>query len=420
MNQKIIAAQFLNLGAFLQNQFLPELLSRFKQHNIIQSYIETATIFCYCWAIWLNPNLAEAHYKLGRLFQKQKKWQEAATAYEESTKIGDFKLAEAYYHLGRMLLIQEQFEESIDALEQAIKLEPEQSWYYRTLGDILSKKGELAKGIKNYQIASQKQIIKTHPHVVLNTKKEQHLSPPNFIIIGQAKCGTSSLYDYLTQHPQILPAIRKDIQFWHIESTFYHGLDWYLSQFQAISSEPNLITGEANPLYINSQPAAERDFQTFPNIKLIVLLRNPIDQVISNYYMRVRGHVENISLEKAIALALKGTPQASNSDLSEIYDRRYLRKGRYIEVISQWMNLFPKNQFLIVKSEDFFSDPATTLNQVCQFLEVESYQIQEYPKINQGSYPPISHSMRQTLNDYFRPFNQQLEEYLDRKFNWNS
>ncbi|MEM6404955.1 MAG: tetratricopeptide repeat protein, partial [Cyanobacteria bacterium P01_D01_bin.116] len=153
MNQKIIATQFLNLGAFLQNQVLPEILRGFRKHHLIRPYIETAVISCYRWATWLNPNLAEAHYRLGRLFQKQQKWQEAAIAFDESTKIGDFKLADAYCNLGRVLVKLEQFEESIAALEQAIKLEPEQSWYYRTLGDILSEKGELAKGIKNYQIA---------------------------------------------------------------------------------------------------------------------------------------------------------------------------------------------------------------------------------------------------------------------------
>ncbi|NES03452.1 MAG: sulfotransferase domain-containing protein [Okeania sp. SIO2F4] len=82
------------------------------------------------------------------------------------------------------------------------------------------------------------------------------------------------------------------------------------------------------------------------------------------------------------------------------------------------MEIFPRNQFLIVKSEDLFATPETTVNEVFEFLGVESYQLPQYPQVNQGKYPPISESIRQTMNDYFRPFNQQLEEYLDRKFNW--
>ena len=419
MNQKILATQFLNVGIFLQDQVLPEILRRFRQHNLIQSYIETTAISCYRWAIWLNPSLTEACYRLGRLFQKQQKWQEAATAFEESTKIGDFKLADAYCNLGRVLLKLKQFEKSIAALEQAIKLEPEQYWYYRVLGRVWSEKGELAEAIKNYQIASQKQISKTHPHVVLKTKGEQHLSAPNFIIIGQAKCGTSSLYNYLTQHPQILPALKKEIAFWNVKSNFDKGLDWYLAHFPTITSEESLITGEATPFYLDSKSIAKHIGQIFPNIKFIILLRNPIDVVISDYYMRVRLSRESSSLKKAILSGLDNPIHTSNTDLSHFHDNRYLRRGRYIEFISQWMDVFPKQQFLILRSEDFFVDPANTVNQVFKFLEVEPYQLQAYPNKNKGSYPPISQSTRQTLSDYFRPFNQQLEEYLDRKFNWD-
>ncbi|MEM6403967.1 MAG: sulfotransferase, partial [Cyanobacteria bacterium P01_D01_bin.116] len=308
----------------------------------------------------------------------------------------------------------------IAALEQAIKLEPEQSWYYRTLGDILSEKGELAKGIKNYQIASQKQISKTHPQVVLNTKKEQHLSAPNFIIIGQAKCGTSSLYNYLKQHPQILPALKKEIGFWSVKSNFDKGLDWYLAHFTAISSEESLITGEATPGYLDSKEAAVSLFQEFPNMKLIVLLRNPVDRALSHYYMCVRQSRDHRSVEKAILSGVEViTTKSDVNSYNDFNISSYIKRSQYIESLSQWMELFPKNQFLIVKSEDFFAVPANTLNQVFQFLEVESYQLQAYPNKSKGSYPLISQSMRQTLSNYFRPFNQQLEEYLDRKFNWD-
>ncbi|MDJ0553836.1 MAG: hypothetical protein QNJ68_05230 [Microcoleaceae cyanobacterium MO_207.B10] len=132
----------------------------------------------------------------------------------------------------------------------------------------MSEKGELSEAIKNYQIAGQNKISYTHPHVVLKSQKEQHLSAPNFLIIGQVKCGTSSLYSYLTQHPQILPAIKKEIHFWN--NNINQGIDWYLAHFHSIDSEQNLITGEATPNYLESQKVAESLFQQFPNIKLIV------------------------------------------------------------------------------------------------------------------------------------------------------
>ncbi|NEP09405.1 MAG: tetratricopeptide repeat protein [Symploca sp. SIO2C1] len=420
MNQKMIDVQVFNLGCFLQDQLLPKQLKKLRQHNLVQLYIEAAVIYCYRWSTWLNPSFAEAHYRLARLFQKQKKWQKAATAFEQATKSGCSKLADAHCNLGRVLFKLERYEESIVALNKAIELAPEEYWYYRILGDVWSEKGGLAEGIKNYQIASQKQIRNTHPHVMLKLPTEQHLSAPNFIIIGQPKCGTSSLYSYLTQHPQILPAIEKEIRFWSFKPNFEKGLDWYLAHFPAIASEQGLITGEATPGYLDSPPAADSLLQEFPHMKLIVVLRNPVDRALSHYYMCTRQSRDKRSLEKAI---LSGIKDVNNKSYLNLFNNckisSYLKRSQYIENLSRWMELFSKEQFLIIKSEDLFAEPATIINQVFNFLGVEPYELQVYSNKTKNSYPPISPSMRQTLNDYFRPFNQQLEEYLDRKFDWD-
>ena len=71
-----------------------------------------------------------------------------------------------------------------------------------------------------------------------------------------------------------------------------------------------------------------------------------------------------------------------------------------------------------MKSEEFYSNPKTTMKQVFNFLDLPDYQIPNYPKLNAGSYSSISQSTRQKLSDYFQPHNQHLEQYLDRKFNW--
>ena len=122
-------------------------------------------------------------------------------------------------------------------------------------------------------------------------------------------------------------------------------------------------------------------------------------------------------IEEAIFSRFKSIAQepelCSNSNLNI-----YLANSRYIELISQWMKVFPREQFLILKSEDLFANPATTINQVFQFLEVKPYQLDEYKKVNSGSYSAISECDRHLLSDYFRPYNQQLEDYLGMKFNW--
>jgi len=282
----------------------------------------------------------------------------------------------------------------------------------------LSEKGELAEAINNYQIASHKKISKTHPYIVLKCQEQQQLSAPNFLIIGQAKCGTSSLYKYLTQHPKILPAIEKEINFWN--GNFAKGLDWYLAHFPAISVGHNFLAGEASPGYLDSYKAAVSVFQNFPSMKLIVLLRNPVDRTMSHYHMCVKQNRDNRSIENAILSGLEViTTKANGNSVHDVNCYSYIKRSQYIEPLSQWMELFPKKQFLILKSEDLFADPATTVNQVFQFLGVEPYQLQEYSNHNKGNYPSISQSTRRTLSNYFRPYNQQLEEFLDRKFNWD-
>ena len=414
MRRKIIAAYFFKLARFYQDR----VMSRQGTSSLkIRDYNEAVVILCYRWAISFDPNLSEAHYQLAVVLAKQRRWPEAVASFRQAIENNYPYLFGAYFNLGRVLLKLEKFEESIPVFHRALESKPNEFWSYIYLGDALFETGKISKAIQTYQTALCKKISKTHSHFKLQLQNAEQSSTPNFIIIGQAKCGTTSLYAYLTQHPQILPALYKEIFFWNIRHKFDRGLDWYLAHFPLICPEQNFITGEASTRYLDSIDAAQRLFQVFPKIKLIVLLRNPTDRALSEYYMRFRTRDEDRDLETAIFSELEALTQQRDVDLNNLY---YLPPGIYIDNITKWMNIFPKNQFLILKSEDLFRDPVTTVNQVFQFLQVEQYQLKEYKIKNKGTYRPISKSMRSALSDYFRPLNQQLEEYLGMKFNWDS
>ena len=96
----------------------------------------------------------------------------------------------------------------------------------------------------------------------------------------------------------------------------------------------------------------------------------------------------------------------------------YLARDRYIEFIKNWLDFFPKEQLLILKSEDFYADAAATVQQVLGFLELPEYQLSEYQNANPGVYQRVDESVRDCLSDYFKPYNQELEEYLGRRFDW--
>ena len=72
----------------------------------------------------------------------------------------------------------------------------------------------------------------------------------------------------------------------------------------------------------------------------------------------------------------------------------------------------------VLKSEDLYADTATTVQQVLAFLDLPEYQLSEYPNANPGAYQRVNESVRELLRDYFKPYNQELEEYLGRKFDW--
>lgn len=80
--------------------------------------------------------------------------------------------------------------------------------------------------------------------------------------------------------------------------------------------------------------------------------------------------------------------------------------------------MFPREQFLILKSEDLFANPSATMKQVYEFLNLPDHPLPEYRNYNPNSYPALNPVLRQQLADFFRPYNQELEDYLGMKFNW--
>ena len=245
------------------------------------------------------------------------------------------------------------------------------------------------------------------------------LKGPDFIIIGTQKGGTNSLYNYLIQHPKVAPASGKEIHYF--DFNFDKKLDWYQSQFADVA--PDIITGEGSPYYLYHPLVARRVCDLYPEVKLIVLLRNPAERAISHYYWEVRIGCENLSLAEAIAAEstrLAGeTEKILNDGTYYSFNHQhysYLARGIYVEQLLNWMRVFPREQFLILKSEDFFNHPSATMAKVEDFLELPRHKLDEYIRYNQNNYPPVSEAIYQELTEYFLPYNQRLCEELGIDF----
>lgn len=291
------------------------------------------------------------------------------------------------------------------------------------LGILLTKQGKTEEAIAYYQNASYKQTFKTHPEIVKKHWDINKKGRPDFLIPGFMKCGTTSLYQYLTAHPQVLPSVDKELYFF--TNFFEYGTDFYQAHFPAILDKTKCLTGEASAIYLHHPSIAKKVFSLFPDIKLIVLLRNPIERTISSYSLYHKSVSEQNKRELAISACIEQIQQVGDNsvDLFSIEalsssNMIHLLYSLYIYHLKEWLSVFPRDQFLILKSEDLFGNPSATMNQVYDFLGLPYNQLRFYRNSNVGSYSPISDNLRSQLKEFYRPYNQQLEEYLGMKFDW--
>ena len=360
---------------------------------------------------------------LGYSFKAKKQWDEVISAYIKAIEI-EPSLSFSYFILNYIINYcftpeLKQLERITALYHQLIQRGLTSPYAYVVLGDILTKQCKISEAIIAYKVAINK-TIHFNQKVTNKYINSPKIDDVSFLIIGIGKAGTSSLYYYLCQHPQIIPATDKELHFFN--KNFDLGLDWYLAHFPPLPVEGGFLTGEATPWYLSSYGVEKKVFQLFPNIKLIAILRNPVTRAISHYYMNLKLMIEHRCLEAAMTCELeilKGI--ADPTQVSEKYwqtQKGYLWSGLYVYFLEKWMTLFPREQFLILRSEDLSSQTDKTMKQVYEFLEIPNYSLSGYPKISSGSYSDISNELRQKIFDFFLPHNQKLEDYLGRKFNW--
>jgi tetratricopeptide (TPR) repeat protein len=371
-----------------------------------------------------SPDSAESYYIMGTVLAKRGHFDKAIDYYLKSLQVQpDYDLAHAV--LQQSVISPNALETAVICCQKIIKHESNNYLLHKTLGHLLTQQGQFDEASTHYQQAIYQQLSVSHPTFVKKYWSTAKRRSPDFMIIGITKAGTTSLYHYLTAHPQIVPAVEKEINFF---DQYYseNRMDWYLVHFPLLPEEPLFLTGEATPSYLVAPEVHKRVFSFFPDIKLIVLLRNPIDLVFSYYQMlkklEVLGKKERQTFEEVVSNELeilKGITDLSSID-KRYWKRKnkYLFMGLYVYFIEKWMKLFPKEQFLILQSEEFYTNPASITQQTFKFLGLSKYQLSKYPIFVKGSYEPMSPEIRRALSDFFQPHNQKLEAYLGRSFNW--
>jgi hypothetical protein len=266
---------------------------------------------------------------------------------------------------------------------------------------------------------------------------------PDFIIIGTQRGGTTSLYYYLVEYAAVASAQHKEVHFF--DDHFQEGMRWYRAQFPTVAQKylteqvgkRRFVTGESSPYYLFDPRIPARVRAALPHVKLIVLLRNPVDRAYSHHWLSTHEGHETQSFEKAIRLEeerLRGEQEKMLADEHyESYNHRhyaYLERGIYVDQLRNWLHSFPREQFLILKSEDLYQNPVAITKQTLEFLglppsvlntrkEFKQYR-EPVPRgyKNNEKPPQMDPELRKDLSAYFKPHNQRLYDLLGRDFEW--
>ena len=177
---------------------------------------------------------------------------------------------------------------------------------------------------------------------------------PTFLIIGAMKAGTTSLWSYLGSHPDVFVAPEKELNFFVAERNWPKGIGWYAERFAA-GSAPAI--GEASPTYTMAHAFAGvpgRIAEVLPDVKLVYVVRDPIERMRSHFLHRVASGKEERPLERALLEGLA-----------------YLHTSRYAFQLEQYLEHFDRGRILLVRAEDLRAARLETLKRVFAFLEVD-------------------------------------------------
>ena len=257
---------------------------------------------------------------------------------------------------------------------------------------------------------------------------------PDFILIGAARAGTTWISKNLGEHPEIFIPRKKELHFF--DSQYPKGLEFYESFFRNVGTASAI--GEATPAYLHVEPVAARIKEHLSDVKLIVSLRNPIDRLYSRYW-NARGHYsenKGLSFEEK----LKQKPA-------------FIAEGFYVDHLRRYLDLFPREQFLILLFDDLIADPAKFMARMYRYIGVSDdfaslllghqmnasadqklvvksrslfwagkalrrvgcHNVARRLELkNVAKLPSMSSNTKGWLNDVYRDKNRQLEELIDR------
>ena len=257
---------------------------------------------------------------------------------------------------------------------------------------------------------------------------------PAFLIVGGQRCGTTSMYRTLSQHPAVLKAVlHKGVHYF--DTDYQRGMEWYQAHFplkaharwagRAAGTAP--VTFESSPYYMFHPLAAQRIARDLPGVKLLVLVRDPVERAYSAHAHELARGYETEPFERALELEasrLDGEAERLAADPAYLsHDHRhhaYRTRGQYVEQLERLERHFGRDRILVVDSAAFWADPEPSFDAAMDFLELPRCGNIAFDRHNARPRAPMPETLRKELRAHFRPYDERLARWLGREPSWQT
>ncbi len=276
-------------------------------------------------------------------------------------------------------------------------------------------------------------------HLILESflavrKRQAERPPPDFVIAGAQRCGTTSLFRALAKHPAMMPNVIGAKGVHYFDTSYQQNTKWYFSHFPSKAERDRhtdrvgqrAIVGEASPYYLFHPAGAERMAQVIPDAKIIVLLRNPVKRAISHHmHMVWEGHEPVKNIDEALDLEserLNGVEQHLLEDRSFVSRAHqhysYMRRGHYASQLERLYKYFDPQNVLVMATENLIADSEASLSRIQSFVGLVPDPAIELEKRNASSkFDPRPETVSR-LTEEFSASNQRLDSIVDIDIPW--
>jgi hypothetical protein len=255
---------------------------------------------------------------------------------------------------------------------------------------------------------------------------------PSFLIVGAQRGGTTSMYRALSQHPAILkPVLHKGVHYFDIN--YGQPMSWYRAHFPTTSQARRVegaagcrpMTFESSPFYLLHPLAGERIARDLPGVKLLVLVRDPVERAYSAHAHELARGYETEPFERALQLEperLAGEAEGMAADPAyvsfSLQHHAYVTRGQYADQLERLEALFGAERIHVVDSGDFFSVPEQTYDGVLRFLGLPNLGYPAFERHNGRPRLPLDPELQTVLRAHFEPYDQRLVRWLGDTPSW--